>query len=42
MLIGHGDEHIAVELMKAGASDYLSKSRLSQKGWRSLRSDPGA
>ena len=29
MLTGHGDEQIAVELMKAGASDYLSKSRLT-------------
>ena len=28
-LTGQGDEQIAVELMKAGASDYLSKSRLS-------------
>ena len=39
MLTGHGDEHIAVELMKAGASDYLSKSRLSPEGLaQSLRS----
>lgn len=29
VLTGHGDEQIAVELMKAGASDYLSKSKLS-------------
>lgn len=29
MLTGHGDELIAVELMKAGAVDYLPKSRLS-------------
>jgi signal transduction histidine kinase len=29
MLTGQGDEQIAVELMKAGATDYLSKSRLS-------------
>lgn len=29
MLTGHGDEQIAVELMKAGAADYLSKSRLT-------------
>ncbi|WP_017314584.1 ATP-binding response regulator [Mastigocladopsis repens] len=29
VLTGQGDEQIAVELMKAGASDYLSKSRLS-------------
>jgi signal transduction histidine kinase len=28
-LTGQGNEQIAVELMKAGASDYLSKSRLS-------------
>ncbi|MEL6384155.1 MAG: ATP-binding protein [Cyanobacteria bacterium J06626_18] len=28
-LTGQGDEQIAVELMKAGASDYLAKSRLS-------------
>ncbi len=28
-LTGQGDEQIAVELMKAGASDYLSKSRLA-------------
>ncbi len=29
MLTGHGDEQIAVDLMKAGAADYLSKSRLT-------------
>ncbi len=29
MLTGQGDDQIAVELMKAGASDYLSKVRLS-------------
>ncbi len=29
VLTGQGDEQVAVELMKAGASDYLSKSRLS-------------
>jgi signal transduction histidine kinase len=29
VLTGQGDEEIAVELMKAGASDYLSKSRIS-------------
>jgi len=29
MLTGQGDDQIAVELMKAGASDYLSKSRIS-------------
>ena len=29
VLTGQGDERIAVEMMKAGASDYLSKSRLS-------------
>ncbi|MCW6036509.1 response regulator [Spirulina subsalsa FACHB-351] len=28
-LTGQGDEQIAVELMKAGASDYLSKSKVS-------------
>ncbi|HSU67445.1 MAG TPA: response regulator [Tepidisphaeraceae bacterium] len=30
MLTGQGDEQLAVEMMKAGASDYLSKSRLSR------------
>ena len=29
ILTGQGDEQIAVELMKAGASDYIAKSRLS-------------
>jgi two-component system, sensor histidine kinase and response regulator len=29
MLTGQGDEQIAVELMKAGATDYLSKSNIS-------------
>ena len=29
VLTGQGDEQIAVELMKAGASDYLPKSKLS-------------
>jgi signal transduction histidine kinase len=29
VLTGQGDEQVAVELMKAGASDYLVKSRLS-------------
>ena len=29
MLTGHGDEQLAVEIMKAGASDYLMKSRVS-------------
>jgi signal transduction histidine kinase/CheY-like chemotaxis protein len=28
VLTGHGDEQVAVELMKAGAADYLSKDRL--------------
>lgn len=31
MLTGQGDEQLAVELMKAGASDYLSKTRLSRE-----------
>ncbi len=29
MLTDHGDEMVAVELMKAGAADYLAKSRLT-------------
>ena len=29
MLTGHGDELVAVELMKAGAADYLSKAKLT-------------
>ncbi|MFN9735915.1 MAG: response regulator, partial [Microcystis sp.] len=29
VLTGHGDEGIAVDMMKAGASDYMSKFRLS-------------
>jgi len=38
VLTGQGDEQIAVELMKAGASDYLSKSKLSPETLsRSLR-----
>jgi signal transduction histidine kinase len=36
VLTGQGDEHIAVELMKAGASDYLAKSRLSPDSLQSL------
>lgn len=31
MLTGQGDEQLAVELMKAGATDYLSKSKLSSE-----------
>jgi len=31
ILTGQGDDQIAVDLMKAGASDYLSKDRLSAK-----------
>ncbi len=36
VLTGQGDEQTAVELMKAGASDYLSKSRLSPDTLSSL------
>jgi len=32
VLTGQGDEQIAVQLMKAGAYDYLSKSKLSVQG----------
>lgn len=32
MLTGQGDEMLAVELMKAGAADYLPKARLSSEG----------
>jgi signal transduction histidine kinase len=31
VLTGQGDDQIAVELMKAGATDYLSKSRISSE-----------
>ncbi|MEM7553452.1 MAG: ATP-binding protein, partial [Cyanobacteria bacterium P01_A01_bin.84] len=37
VLTGQGDEQIAVELMKAGASDYLNKSRInSELLWKVL------
>jgi signal transduction histidine kinase len=36
VLTGQGDEQIAVDLMKAGASDYLAKSRLSADTLESL------
>jgi signal transduction histidine kinase len=37
-LTGHGDEEVAVELMKAGASDYLNKNTLTSERLRqSLR-----
>lgn len=36
VLTGQGDEQIAVELMKAGASDYLAKSHLSPENLHSL------
>ncbi len=32
VLTGYGDERVAVELMRAGAADYLSKARLSAEG----------
>ncbi|MEP6691559.1 MAG: ATP-binding protein [Gemmatimonadaceae bacterium] len=32
MLTGHGDEQLAVELMKAGASDYLVKGTMTPEG----------
>ncbi len=32
VLTGQGDEQLAVEMMKAGASDYLPKSRISPEG----------
>lgn len=39
MLTGHGDEHTAVELMKGGASDYITKSGLSpERLLQSIRS----
>lgn len=39
VLTGQGDEQIAVELMKAGASDYLSKAKVSPENLsKSLRS----
>ena len=38
MLTGHGDEMVAVELMKAGAADYLPKAKLSPEALaRTLR-----
>ena len=38
MLTGYGDELVAVELMKAGAADYLAKGSLTPDNlWRSLR-----
>ncbi|MBD3560013.1 PAS domain S-box protein, partial [Planktothrix sp. FACHB-1355] len=38
VLTGQGDEQIAVEMMKAGASDYLAKAKLSAESLsRSLR-----
>jgi signal transduction histidine kinase/DNA-binding response OmpR family regulator len=38
MLTGQGDEQLAVELMKAGAADYLSKSTLGPDLARSIAS----
>ncbi len=32
MLTGHGDENVAIEAMKAGASDYLVKGKLTTEG----------
>ena len=38
MLTGHGDEMVAVELMKAGAADYLPKAKLTPEALaRALR-----
>lgn len=38
MLTGHGDEEVAVELMKAGATDYIAKPSLTpQRLWQSVR-----
>jgi PAS domain S-box-containing protein len=38
ILTAKGDEQLAVEMMKAGAADYLSKSRMSPEAlWQSLR-----
>ena len=38
MLTGYGDQLVAVELMKAGAADYLAKGSLTPDNlWRSLR-----
>ena len=37
ILTGRGDEHIAVEFMKAGAADYLPKAALSQRLAASVR-----
>ena len=38
MLTGHGDEMVAVEMMKAGAADYLSKAKLTPESLaRTLR-----
>ena len=32
VLTGHGDERLAVELMQAGATDYLPKGKISPEG----------